>query len=279
MPFCNGSFEVLMTTARESVEGAKGRKRVFFGLAGLGVVLLAGLVALMIFLLDPRLSQISPLLSIAVAVVGFFGLGYLLAGLALAAVTAARKQPIRARSKPSTWAVHLLLPVAVWLGKLVGMSRKRVQRSFVEVNNVLAESRVRTFAASTSSVLVLVPHCLQCSECAIRVTADFSRCRACGRCDLGVLREMADRDPELHVAVATGGEAARQIVKKLRPRLIIAVACERDLTHGICDVGQIPVLGIINRRPNGPCKDTRVDTDRILEAVQEMRRTSETSSC
>jgi hypothetical protein len=207
-----------------------------------------------------------------VAIAGFAGLGYLLAGLALAALIGARSQPLRTRSRPATWAVQCLLPVTVWLGKLVGLDREQVQRSFVEVNNVLAESRVRAEASSKGSILVLLPHCLQSSECPIRVTTDFLRCKACGRCDLGALRQMMDDDPELTVAVATGGEAARQIVKRSRPDFIVAVACERDLTHGICDVGQIPVLGIVNRRPNGPCRDTRVDTHRIAKAIDELRR-------
>ena len=45
---------------------------------------------------------------------------------------------------------------------------------------------------------------------------------------------------------------ARQMVKEIRPKAIIAVACERDLTSGIQDVFPLPVIGVLNERPFGP---------------------------
>ena len=41
--------------------------------------------------------------------------------------------------------------------------------------------------------------------------------------------------------------------------MIIGVACERDLTSGIQDTYPIPVFGILNKRPFGPCYDTDVN--------------------
>jgi hypothetical protein len=52
-----------------------------------------------------------------------------------------------------------------------------------------------------------------------------------------------------------------------RPQLIIAVACERDLTSGIQDTYPLPVYGILNRRPFGPCFNTEVplgEVERII---------------
>ena len=48
----------------------------------------------------------------------------------------------------------------------------------------------------------------------------------------------------------------------------MAVACERDLTSGIQDSYPIPVIGVLNERPFGPCRNTRVD----LAAVGERHR-------
>ena len=51
--------------------------------------------------------------------------------------------------------------------------------------------------------------------------------------------------------------------------MIIAIACERDLLSGFKDVNtHIPVIGFPNRRPEGPCKNTCVDLDRIEDAVK-----------
>jgi len=61
------------------------------------------------------------------------------------------------------------------------------------------------------------------------------------------------------MSVATGGTLARKIVVEKKSEIIIGVACERDLTSGIQDSYPIPVLGILNERPFGPCYDTDVD--------------------
>lgn len=70
------------------------------------------------------------------------------------------------------------------------------------------------------------------------------------------------------ISVATGGTLARRIVVKKRPHIIIGVACERDLTSGIQDSFPIPVYGVLNKRPFGPCYDTDVDMDMVEKAVR-----------
>ena len=65
------------------------------------------------------------------------------------------------------------------------------------------------------------------------------------------------------MSVATGGTLARRIVVEKKPDVIIGVACERDLSSGIQDSYPIPVYGILNRRPFGPCYDTDVDLDLV----------------
>ncbi|WP_279378941.1 DUF116 domain-containing protein [Acetivibrio straminisolvens] len=68
--------------------------------------------------------------------------------------------------------------------------------------------------------------------------------------------------------MVTGGTAARNIVSKIRPKIIVSVACERDLSSGIADVGSIPVIGIINDRPNGPCYNTNVDVNALKKKLE-----------
>ena len=49
--------------------------------------------------------------------------------------------------------------------------------------------------------------------------------------------------------------------------MIVAVACDRDLTSGIQDIYPLPVYGILNKRQNGPCYDTDVDLEKVEEGV------------
>ena len=69
------------------------------------------------------------------------------------------------------------------------------------------------------------------------------------------------------VSVATGGTLARKIVVEKKSEIIIGVACERDLTSGIQDSYPIPVLGVLNRRPFGPCLNTDVDLELVEKGI------------
>jgi len=71
----------------------------------------------------------------------------------------------------------------------------------------------------------------------------------------------------VQISVATGGTLARKIVVEKKPEIIIGVACERDLTSGIQDSYPIPVFGILNERPFGPCYDTDVNLDLVLQGI------------
>ena len=72
----------------------------------------------------------------------------------------------------------------------------------------------------------------------------------------------------IQLAIATGGTIARRIVVQTRPRCIVAVACERDLTSGIQDSYPLPVFGVLNQRPCGPCLDTLVPLGALEDVIR-----------
>ena len=71
------------------------------------------------------------------------------------------------------------------------------------------------------------------------------------------------------MAVATGGTLARKLIVERRPHFILAVACERDLTSGIRDSYPLPVIGVLNHRPNGPCFNTHIMMDEVEQVLDE----------
>ena len=116
-------------------------------------------------------------------------------------------------------------------------------------------------------LLVLVPHCLQWSECPYKITYKVDNCARCGKCPIAALLDLrATYGFSLHVA--TGGGFAREIIKKVMPRGVIALACERDLYSGIHDMRRFPVYGVLIGRPNGPCFDTQVEMENVESAVR-----------
>jgi hypothetical protein len=166
-------------------------------------------------------------------------------------------------------AIKYFLPIFIVVGRLLGLPKERVQHAFVAINNELVLSACRNGRAP-ERILLLMPHCLQYSECPVKVTYRAENCKRCGKCPIKRLLELAE-EYGAKLAVATGGTIARRVVKETRPDLIIAVACERDLTSGIQDTVPLPVYGIFNRRPHGPCFNTQVDLEAVEMVLREVR--------
>lgn len=163
--------------------------------------------------------------------------------------------------------LRVMLPVALLLTKANNKTKKCIQYFYIELNNIVVESDNKKY--SLEDVMLLLPHCLQNSECGLKVTNNPKLCKRCGKCKIGALMEYAEQK-NINIFIATGGTVARNIIKKIRPKLIISVACERDLMSGISDVRGIPVIGVSNMQPNGPCFNTDVDISAIQKRIEQL---------
>ncbi len=160
--------------------------------------------------------------------------------------------------------VRGLFPFMILVGKMIGIPRERVQQSFIEVNNNLVRSN--SHGGRPKKLLILLPHCIQDFDCQIKITGNIRNCKGCGKCEIKDLIELSDQH-NIKIAVATGGTLARRIIVENRPDAIVAVACELDLTSGILDSYPLPVIGILNERPHGPCINTKVDIEKVKQAI------------
>lgn len=163
--------------------------------------------------------------------------------------------------------LKLLLPILSFIAGIGGKYKDDIRSFYVDVNNILVQSENRRYPPE--KVLILLPHCLQFSDCGYKITNDVSNCRRCGRCCIGDIAALADNRGVI-VRVVTGGTAARNVVNKFKPEIVLSVACERDLTSGMADVKNIPVVGIVNLRPNGPCFNTCVDMHILSNKLDEI---------
>ena len=159
----------------------------------------------------------------------------------------------------------VFLPLMTIFARLFHISKSRVRASFIKVNNEMVAAEAGRY--DSGQMLVLLPHCLQSSRCKHRLTYDINNCKRCGECPVDGLLALSEAYG-VHIAIATGGTIARRIVVQKRPKLIVAVACERDLASGIQDTYPIPVYGVLNERPNGPCLDTRVTLPHLEAALR-----------
>ncbi|MFO0754585.1 MAG: DUF116 domain-containing protein [Thermodesulfovibrionales bacterium] len=225
-------------------------KRTVFLLLSVGVLfLLIVLLPVAWYLIRPRIAQLHP--GAAERAEWLLGGGSVLF-LLLVSAEGVFLFFLGKNLLPYRWTEKLLLfllPKTVWLGAKLGISRDRVGNSFIKVHNLV--TRLSTSAVREEKLLVLLPRCLR------RET----RAQVIQRLE----------EYEASIITAAGGEEAREAIMQYRPTLILALACERDLMSGIRDVAdKIPVIGIPNKRPEGPCKNTHISFDDLEEALHGM---------
>ena len=241
------------------------RKRVFISLLFVTLGLLFGAGYLVWWVPQVGLGNIHPWLPAILMVTVISVLSVVAFGVFLLIYTLIRGKELFLSHSLRWVVVKVLFPLMVPVGRVFGIARDTVQQSFIAVNNQLVRSNVG--AVRPDRLLILLPHCIQINDCNIKITGDVHRCKGCGRCGIKDLVAISDKNG-VDLSVATGGTLARRIIKEKRPKAIIAVACERDLTSGIVDSYPLPVIGILNDRPYGPCINTQVDMADVCEALE-----------
>lgn len=259
------SLQALQVFDQEDRKADKAKKRLFIGLVmatnGMAIFFLFMVWALSTF----DLAHIHPLGPIVLGLV--IGCIIALIGLAslslILSVRFGKTLPFFSRIRGLI--VKLFLPFMVMLGQSIGISKNKVRSSFVEVNNELVLKTAGRY--KPEEMLLLMPHCLQRSTCKRRLTYSIYNCKRCGKCPISDLIALSERY-SVYLAIATGGTIARRTVIQRRPKMIVAVACERDMSSGIQYAYPLPVYGILNIRPNGPCRDTQVSIESVEQALR-----------
>ena len=218
----------------------------FLALAAGAVLIFIACLEFGWYLAKPRIDQLSPFLS---SLIEWSACVLAVVALVLAGLETTLLLKFRKSVFPYVWTEKLLLSLlakSVWLGGKFGISKDRVSNSFIKAHNLIVKSHARKLSVGT--LLILLPRCLE-KEAKRQVIE-----RANGRA--------------VQIVTAAGGEEARKAIGQYKPSLILAVACERDLISGIRDVAEkIPILAVPNKRPEGPCKNTRVQLDAFDDAL------------
>ena len=159
----------------------------------------------------------------------------------------------------------ILFNPIVLIASYIGIQKNEIRKIYVKLNNKYIYSNKYDF--NIEDILILIPHCVQKNSCKLKVTSKIENCAKCGLCNVSDLAKLKEKTG-INIFIATGGTLARKIIMENKPKAAIAVACERDLTSGIQDMRHIPVLGVFNKRPNGPCVDTLINIHEVEDAIR-----------
>ena len=231
-------------------------KNLFLILSTITLILMMVITTLLWWFISPRLHEISIVLAgLSLTALRMFYLILVLGTILVLLISYTETNLLVAKFAIRAY-IRIIYPVTLLLGRLLGISKEKIRESFVSVNNSFINAIKKQFD----------PHCLQHIDCDIRITTDVKKCIKCGKCDIAKLCEISE-NYKIKMAIATGGTLARKIIIENRPKFIIAVACDRDLVDGLREVFPIPVYGVLNLRPEGPCVNTRVITENIETAL------------
>lgn len=255
-----------MADASSSSEKYQPRKRLFIGLLAAACALVLGVAFLLWWIPSVGLANIHPVLPVVFGAL-LAGLSLLIVGgLSLLILTLLSGRDLFFSQRLRGIVIRYLFPAIIAMGRLAGVNRDTLQQSFIALNNQLI--RAKKLRVPADKALILLPHCIQLFDCDIKITGDVDKCVRCGQCDISGLAELA-KARGIDISVATGGTLARKIIVEKRPGIIVAVACERDLTSGIRDAYPLPVIGILNRRPHGPCFNTHIILAEVERALDD----------
>jgi hypothetical protein len=224
-----------------------------------------GITTILWWFISPRLHEISTLLATGLLYALRIFYIFVIFGIAMLYMVFYSKYMINILHVVIRFTIVFLFPFNVLLGKCIGINKDRIRESFVQVNNSFLKIGKKQYLAK--EILILLPHCIQNFDCGFRITNNIDNCSECGKCQIMKLKQIA-RKYELNIAIATGGTLARKIIVQTKPKCIIAVACQRDLVDGLIDVFPIPVYGVLNDRPEGPCINTTVDIMKIEDFLK-----------
>ncbi|MBU4484483.1 DUF116 domain-containing protein [bacterium] len=225
-------------------------KGLFITFASFVVVLVNAGLFVTLYFVYPRLAQLHPALPMFVFIsVVLFLLVSILWSIQLF-LTSIFETNFFFKKAQAFIAFEVLFNKVFNLATLLRISRDRMGHSFIKVSNSITRAYIKEIPQDKKGkILILLPRCLKKEQ-------------------LQQLNSFKEKY-NLEVATVPGGELARKKVKEIRPSFIIGVACERDLVSGIRDVAsKIPALGVINKRPEGPCINTFIDMDEIEDAIQ-----------
>lgn len=152
------------------------------------------------------------------------------------------------------------------LAKQFGLGDTIVDQIGIEVRNNL-------FAQGFAGVppkerIVVVPQCIRDLKCPARLDpASGIKCKECGKCVVKDLKEEGER-LGCQVFVVPGGRFVERIVKTVRPKAALGVACHKDLNLAMHEIARANILvqGVPLIRDG--CMNTAVDMKELLRRMR-----------
>lgn len=162
--------------------------------------------------------------------------------------------------------IHLFLldffesPVRT-IASLVGI--KDADKIIIRMKNLMNLKNIQ----KARKKAIFLPHCARSERCKGKPTEYGIECIKCMACDIGKIKELAEKKG-YDVYVVRGGSAVKRILGEKRYDGIIGVACIPEVKEGLefCRKYKISALGIPLLKDG--CKNTTIDVDAVSQLIR-----------
>lgn len=152
------------------------------------------------------------------------------------------------------------------VAQFFGMGSNIVDQIGIEVRNHLNHKRFMKIKGNDR--ILVVPQCLRSVKCPARLDSSVGvACRDCGMCVIKELKAEADR-LGYGFYIVPGGSFVERIVKSIRPKAALGVACHKDLNIGMHELARAECLVVGVPLIKDGCVETNVNTKELLRVMR-----------
>ena len=150
--------------------------------------------------------------------------------------------------------------------EIIGIKPDNVDRLYIELKNSVYKNDFQK--VDPKDTIVFVPHCLSVIDCQAKITKMGYYCKMCGKCKICQIKK--NLEPlGYRVFIVPGGSMVFNIIKEIKPKAILGVACSKELLLSLKHEKEmgIPMQGI-ELLKNG-CFETDVDVDEVIDMAND----------
>jgi hypothetical protein len=147
--------------------------------------------------------------------------------------------------------------------RLIGLRPENVDRLYIEFKNDHYRDEFRSI--EPKSKILFLPQCLRTIKCRAPITEDGYRCVKCspGTCKVYAIKAKAEK-LGYKVFICPGGSMIFKVIKKLRPKAVMGVACMKELVLAAEEL-RIPMQGVELLKSG--CVATDVDLEHVFSVL------------
>jgi len=147
--------------------------------------------------------------------------------------------------------------------KVIGIKPDNLERLYIDVKNNGCADAFR--AIPPEQKIVFLPQCLRnIKKCKATLDEWGWHCKECGGCKISEIKKKAE-SMGYRFFVVPGGTMVYKIIKELKPKAALGVACLKELAMAVETI-HIPTQGITLLRDG--CVNTDVDVKKVFSALE-----------